>query len=78
MGKVIYDITMSLDGFITAANVRPEAGLYFLLMEETMTTLQTSAPQTETRDFTRRAALAGMIGPALFTLLVILYNHTAI
>jgi dihydrofolate reductase len=27
MGKVIYDISMSLDGFITAANVRPEAGL---------------------------------------------------
>ena len=26
MGKVIYDISMSLDGFITAANVRPEAG----------------------------------------------------
>jgi dihydrofolate reductase len=27
MGKVIYDISISLDGFITAANVRPEAGL---------------------------------------------------
>ena len=27
MGKVIYDISMSLDGFVTAANVRPEAGL---------------------------------------------------
>jgi len=27
MGKVIYDISMSLDGFIAAANVRPEAGL---------------------------------------------------
>lgn len=27
MGKVLYDISMSLDGFITAANVRPEAGL---------------------------------------------------
>jgi dihydrofolate reductase len=27
MGKVIYDISMSLDGFITGANVRPEAGL---------------------------------------------------
>jgi dihydrofolate reductase len=27
MGKVIYDISMSLDGLITAANVRPEAGL---------------------------------------------------
>jgi dihydrofolate reductase len=27
MGKVIYDISMSLDGFITAANARPEAGL---------------------------------------------------
>jgi dihydrofolate reductase len=27
VGKVIYDISMSLDGFITAANVRPEAGL---------------------------------------------------
>lgn len=27
MGKVSYDISMSLDGFITAANVRPEAGL---------------------------------------------------
>ena len=27
MPKVIYDISMSLDGFITAANVRPEAGL---------------------------------------------------
>jgi len=26
MGKVIFDISMSLDGFITAANVRPEAG----------------------------------------------------
>jgi dihydrofolate reductase len=27
MGKVIFDVSMSLDGFITAANVRPEAGL---------------------------------------------------
>ncbi|MCI0395911.1 MAG: dihydrofolate reductase family protein [Chloroflexi bacterium] len=27
MGEVIYDISMSLDGFIAAANVRPEAGL---------------------------------------------------
>jgi hypothetical protein len=27
LGKVIYDVSMSLDGFITAANVRPEAGL---------------------------------------------------
>jgi dihydrofolate reductase len=27
MSKVIFDISMSLDGFITAANVRPEAGL---------------------------------------------------
>jgi dihydrofolate reductase len=27
MGKVVYDISMSLDGFIAAANVRPEAGL---------------------------------------------------
>lgn len=27
MGKVVYDISMSLDGFVTAANVRPEAGL---------------------------------------------------
>lgn len=27
MGKVIYDISMSLDGFITGANVRPEASL---------------------------------------------------
>ena len=27
MGKVIYDMSMSLDGFITAENVRPEAGL---------------------------------------------------
>jgi len=27
MGKVIYDISMSLDGFITAANARQEAGL---------------------------------------------------
>ena len=27
MGKVTYDVSMSLDGFITAANVRPEAGL---------------------------------------------------
>jgi len=26
MGKVIYDISMSLDGFITGANVRAEAG----------------------------------------------------
>jgi dihydrofolate reductase len=27
MGKVIFDISMSLDGFITAASPRPEAGL---------------------------------------------------
>jgi hypothetical protein len=27
MGKVIFDISMSLDGFITAANARPAAGL---------------------------------------------------
>ena len=27
MGKVIFDVSMSLDGFITAANARPEAGL---------------------------------------------------
>jgi dihydrofolate reductase len=27
MGKVVYDVSMSLDGFITGANVRPEAGL---------------------------------------------------
>jgi dihydrofolate reductase len=27
MGKVIFDTSMSLDGFITAANPRPEAGL---------------------------------------------------
>ena len=27
MSKLIFDISMSLDGFITAANVRPEAGL---------------------------------------------------
>ncbi|MCI0711042.1 MAG: dihydrofolate reductase family protein [Chloroflexi bacterium] len=27
MGKVVYDISMSLDGFVAAANVRPEAGL---------------------------------------------------
>lgn len=27
MGKVIYDMSMSLDGFITAANARVEAGL---------------------------------------------------
>lgn len=27
MGKVIFDISMSLDGFITAANARPDAGL---------------------------------------------------
>src|SRR5688572_32873606 len=26
MGKVIYDVSMSLDGFITGANPRPEAG----------------------------------------------------
>jgi dihydrofolate reductase len=26
MGKVCYDVSMSLDGFITAANPRPEAG----------------------------------------------------
>ena len=26
MGKVIYDISMSLDGFISGANARPEAG----------------------------------------------------
>lgn len=27
MGKVVFDISMSLDGFITAANARPEVGL---------------------------------------------------
>ena len=27
MGKVIYDMSMSLDGFIAASNARPEAGL---------------------------------------------------
>lgn len=27
MGKVVFDISMSLDGFITAANARPDAGL---------------------------------------------------
>jgi dihydrofolate reductase len=27
MGKVIFDISMSLDGFIAGANARPEAGL---------------------------------------------------
>ena len=27
MGKVTYDVSMSLDGFISGANVRPEAGL---------------------------------------------------
>ena len=27
MGKVSYDVSMSLDGFISAANPRPEAGL---------------------------------------------------
>jgi dihydrofolate reductase len=27
MGKVYYDVSMSLDGFITAANPRPEAGM---------------------------------------------------
>jgi dihydrofolate reductase len=27
MGKVVFDISMSLDGFISGANVRPEAGL---------------------------------------------------
>jgi len=27
MGKVIYEVSMSLDGFISGANVRPEAGL---------------------------------------------------
>jgi len=26
MGKVIFDVSMSLDGFITGANARPEAG----------------------------------------------------
>jgi hypothetical protein len=26
MGKVIYDVSMSLDSFITGANPRPEAG----------------------------------------------------
>jgi dihydrofolate reductase len=26
MGKVIFDVSMSLDGFITSANARPEAG----------------------------------------------------
>jgi len=27
MGKVIYDMSMSLDGFVAAGNMRPEAGL---------------------------------------------------
>ena len=27
MGKVTYEVSMSLDGFITGAIVRPEAGL---------------------------------------------------
>jgi hypothetical protein len=27
MSKVTYEVSMSLDGFITGANVRPEAGL---------------------------------------------------
>ena len=27
MGKVFYDVSMSLDGFIAGANPRPEAGL---------------------------------------------------
>jgi dihydrofolate reductase len=27
MSKVVYEVSMSLDGFITGANVRPEAGL---------------------------------------------------
>jgi len=27
MGKVVYDISMSLDGYVSGANVRPEAGL---------------------------------------------------
>ena len=27
MGKVIFDVSVSLDGFISGANVRPEAGL---------------------------------------------------
>lgn len=27
MGKVVYDMSMSLDGVVTGANVRPEAGL---------------------------------------------------
>jgi hypothetical protein len=27
MGKVVYDVSMSLDGFIAAAYVRPGAGL---------------------------------------------------
>jgi len=27
MGKVIYDVSMSMDGFISGPNVRPEAGL---------------------------------------------------
>ena len=27
MGKIYYDVSMSLDGFITGANPRPEAGL---------------------------------------------------
>jgi dihydrofolate reductase len=27
MGKVVYDVSMSVDGFITGANARPEAGL---------------------------------------------------
>lgn len=27
MGNIVYDMSMSLDGFVAAANVRPEAGL---------------------------------------------------
>ena len=27
MGKVVYDISMSLDGYVSGANVRLEAGL---------------------------------------------------
>jgi hypothetical protein len=44
------------------------------MMEETMTTLQTSSSHTglARRALTRRAALAGMIGPALFAFLIVL------
>ena len=27
MSTVVYEMSMSLDGFVTGANVRPEAGL---------------------------------------------------